>query len=121
MGIGAGLGLAALIIAGIGMWIPFVGLFIGWLALAIACFAALCGDKGLTVATVVFSAVVFLIFTPTLWLEAGASADETSGYGSPIFIIISIAMLIAPIVSIVLFSTGKLVLKQRNATGPNTQ
>ena len=125
MSLGAGIGLAALIIAGIGMWMPIIGLFIGWLALVVACFAALCGDKGFSIATVVLSAFAFWIFTPSLWIEAGASADVTMlcseasrRAGCRIF---SIALLIAPIVSMILFSTGRLALRRPKATSEGSR
>jgi hypothetical protein len=120
MTLGAGIGLAALIIAFIGMWMPLVGLFVGWLALIIVCVAALCGDKGFTIATVILSAVAFIFFTPSLWLEAGASADATSGHGAPLLRIISIVLLAAPIGCIILFSTGKLAIKKRASSQQTT-
>ena len=66
MKLSAGIGLAALIVTIIALFIPIVGLFITWLALIIAAIAAFMGDKGLTIATIVLSAVKFVI-TPTMW------------------------------------------------------
>lgn len=108
-----GIGIAALVIAILGIFIPLVGLFVGWIALAVACIAALCGDKGLTIATVIVSVVAFVFFTPSLWLDyLGYEADiaTVGGTYSPILIPITIVMLIAPVVSIILFSTGRLAL-----------
>ena len=72
MKLSSGLGLAALIVTVIAFFIPFVSLFITWLALVIAAVAAVVGDKGLTIAAIVLSAVKFMI-TPTMW-AAGLAA-----------------------------------------------
>ena len=45
MNLSTGLGIAAIIIAVIAFFVPLAGLFIGWVALLIACGAALYGDK----------------------------------------------------------------------------
>ena len=60
------IGLVALILTIISFFIPFVGFFITWLALIIATVAAFMGDKGLTIATVVLSALKFLITSARL-------------------------------------------------------
>ena len=119
MKVGTGIGIAALVIAIIGAFVPGVGLFVGWFALVVASIGALCGDKGLAIATVLISAVAFVFLTPTLWLEF--AAHET-GYGaatgrSRMFAIISMALLAAPIISMLLFSTGKFALRKRQTVG----
>ena len=63
-----GVGIAALSLAIIGAILPIIGLWIGWVALIICFIAALMGEKGLTIATVILSAVVFLFLTPSLWI-----------------------------------------------------
>ena len=97
---GKGLSLAGLLVAILGAFVPVVGLFIGWVALIFATFGAMAGGKGLAVATVGVSAVAFLFLTPSLWIEAaaqGAGLHKQTG-SSPIFRIISLALLAAPIV-----------------------
>ena len=115
MKVGTGIGIAALIIAIMGGLMPVVGLYVGWVALALACVAALFGDKGLTIATVIVSALVFIFLTPSLWVAegvramaigSGAPAEMTKRIGLPI----SLIMLAAPVVCIFLRSSGKLVL-----------
>lgn len=114
MSLSSGIGLAALIIAVIGIFIPVVGLFIGWFALLIALVAALTGDKGLSIATVVVSALGFALLTPSLWVEAGASSAQGS---PPVLRILTIILLLAPVAGMILFSTGKLALgKSKSGT-----
>jgi hypothetical protein len=110
MNVGSGFGMAALMLALLGMFMPVIGLFIGWLALVFACVAALCGDKGYTVATIVMSAIAFLFFTPSLWLE-GIAAN--SGGPSSYLGVISFVLFAAPIVCMILFSTGRFVLARK--------
>ncbi len=98
----SGIGLAGLLVAILGAIMPVVGLFVGWLALAIAAFGAFLGDRGLAIATVIISAIAFLFFTPSLWLEAAASAQlgtqgTNYGGGPPILRYFSLALLAAPI------------------------
>ena len=61
------LGIIALILTAISFLIPFFGFLMTWLALVIAAVAALKGDKGLTIATIVLSSVK-LVISPTLWM-----------------------------------------------------
>ena len=94
-----GLGIAALIIAVLGAIMPGVGLFVGWLALILATFAAAGDGRGLAIATIAVSTVAFLFLTPSLWIEAAAFG---TGYGeatgsSPILRIVSLMLLVAPI------------------------
>ena len=101
---GKGLSLAGLITAIFGAFVPFVGLFIGWIALVFATFGALSGGKGLAIATVAVSTVVFLFMTPSLWVEA---AGQAAGFHrdtgtSPIFRITTLFLLAAPIVGCVI-------------------
>lgn len=112
---GTGVGIAGLVVALVGAFMPIVGLYIGWVALLIVCIAALLGDRGLTIATVVVSVVAFIFLTPSLWIaegmraiavETGAPDDLTQRIGLPI----SVVMVIAPIVCIFLNVSGKVVL-----------
>ena len=78
MNTGNGLSVAALIMAVIGGFVPGIGLYIGWAALVLATFGAIGGAKGLTVAVVAVSAMIFLFLTPSLWAEA---AMHQAGFG----------------------------------------
>lgn len=113
-----GVGIAGLSLAIIGAVLPIVGLWIGWVALIIVFVAALMGERGLTIATVILSAVVFLFLTPSLWLTGSLEVVTPEGqYSEPavpqIALAVSIVLLIAPIVGMILFSTGKLALGKR--------
>lgn len=113
-----GVGIAALSLAIIGAVLPIIGLWIGWVALLICLIAALMGERGLTIATVILSAVVFLFLTPSLWLTGTLQVVTPEGqYSEPampqIALAVSIVLLIAPVVGMILFSTGKLALGKR--------
>ena len=108
MKVGTGIGIAALIFAIIGMFLPAVGLFVAWIALIIACFAALFGDKALTIATLIVSVVGFLQNTPTLWLTMTVNGVQSSP--SNALRVITLILLIAPIVCMILNTTGRLTL-----------
>jgi hypothetical protein len=105
---GTGIGIAALIIAVVGMFLPLVGLFVAWIALIIACFAALFGDRGLTIATVIVSIVGFIVFTPSLWAIVTVNGVERSP--SSVLRVITLILVLAPIVCMILNATGKLML-----------
>ena len=99
----SGIGLVALILTIISFFIPFVGFFITWLALVIATIAAFMGDRGLTIATVVLSALKFLI-TPTMWA------------GAVLTIPVSIILWLLPIVGLIFrtINTGKAEIKEHS-------
>ncbi len=94
MNLCTGLGIAAIIVAVIAFFVPLDGLFIGWIALLIACGAALYGDKGLSIATAVVCAINFFFLTPAMW------------YGGALLVIPSVILCLAPIGAIV-FVTRK--------------
>lgn len=104
-----GVGLAALVLAIVGMLTPVVGLPIGYVALVTACIAALGGDRGLTIATVIVSAIAFVFFTPSLWM-ATAGRMTAEGGGAFGLVVLSVILLALPVIGIILNSTGKLVL-----------
>ncbi|NSY37540.1 hypothetical protein [Leisingera sp. ANG59] len=104
-----GLSIAAIVLAVLGAITPGVGLYVGWAALALATLAALGGAKGLPIAVVAISAIVFLVLTPSLWVEAAA---HKAGFGEatgapPILRIGSIIALIAPIVGLIVAPSEK--------------
>ncbi|MGE3693526.1 MAG: hypothetical protein AB7F98_19290 [Novosphingobium sp.] len=89
------------------MFAPVIGLFIGWGALAVACVAALLGDKGLTTAIVLLSALGFIFFTPSLWITTVTTDFRQGGYG---YVIVSAIMVFAPLVCMFLRQTGRFAL-----------
>jgi hypothetical protein len=113
MKVGTGIGIAALIVAVLGMIMPGIGLFVAWVALIVACVAALFGDKALTIATLIVSIVGFVLFTPSLWLTLTVNGVEKSS-PSNVLRVITIVLLIAPVVCMILNSTGRLVLGKPN-------
>jgi hypothetical protein len=107
---GKGLGIAALVIAIISIFIPIVGVFTGWLALILAAVGALAGDVVFTVAVVAISAVSYIFLSPTMWL-ATAGANANPGPGSPsALLIVTFILLAAPIAALILRATGRVVL-----------
>ncbi len=105
---GKGLSTAGLIVAVIGAFVPLIGLYIGWAALGLATLGALGGNKGMSIAVVAVSAMVFLFLTPSLWLEVVA---HDAGYGeatgsSPILRIGTFIMLGAPVVAMLMAKGG---------------
>jgi uncharacterized membrane protein YkgB len=105
MKIRKGLGIAALVLAVLGAFLPVVGLYIGWIGLLVATIAAYLGERGLGIATVVVSAVAFLFLTPSLWVNAAGAAfwqaaDHAEGAQTlGAFLVISGVLLVAPLVA----------------------
>ncbi len=88
----------------LGGLVPGIGLYIGWAALLLATFGAIGGAKGLPIAVVAVSALVFLFLTPSLWVEA---AMHKAGFGEatgapPVLRIGSLVLLALPIVGLLL-------------------
>ena len=107
---GKGLGIAGLVFAIIGIFVPVAGIFIAWLGLILVVFAALAGEVGFTVATIAISLVNFVVLSPSLWI-ATAGANLNTGPGSPnIVVIICVVLLVAPIVGFILRKTGKVMI-----------
>jgi hypothetical protein len=96
-----GLGIAALIISVVSLFIPIYGIYLGGIALIIAAVAGLLGDKGLTIATVVVSFVGYFFLTPSLSLAEQGEPGSTHG----IWIVIY-ALLAIPVVCMFISSTN---------------
>jgi hypothetical protein len=125
MEVGKGVAIAALVIAIVGGILPAIGLYVGWIALLLACVSALLGEKGLTIATMVVSAIMFVFLTPSLWLSQGAISLGHAGMEagdklppfSP-FLAISLVLLLAPAVCMFLRASGRLTLGAGKTRGP---
>lgn len=98
----SGLGIAALIIAVISLFIPLLGLYSGLVALVVATIAAFFGDKGLTIATVVVSFVGYFFLSPSLAMATMGDSNGMNGFWLAI-----IALLIAPFVGMFIHSRKK--------------
>lgn len=110
MKLGTGIGIAALVFAIISIFIPMAGIVLGGIALLITCVAALFGDKGLTIATVVISIVNYFFLTPSLRIsDAGHNLVQTGGNNTGLWILIYV-LLAAPIVCMFLYSGAKVRL-----------
>ncbi|MEM9378126.1 MAG: hypothetical protein AAGA72_18060 [Pseudomonadota bacterium] len=98
-----GFGIAALVLGIIGFFLPLVGLFVSWFALVCATVSTFYGGRGMAIATVIISAVAFLL-TPTLWAESlnVATANPLAPSSTPTLKYICYALLTAPIVGIVI-------------------
>jgi hypothetical protein len=80
---GRGLGIAALVIAIISIFIPAAGIFIGWLALILVTIAALVGEVGLTVAVVAASFINYVFMSPRQSAGVAAQPWGTRNYQRP--------------------------------------
>lgn len=116
-GVGKGLAIGALALSIFGAVAPVVGLYIGWIALLLACGAALFGDRGFTIATVIISLVAFAFLTPSLWITEGLAQIGNAAarsQGAPTimnpFVVVSLVLLVAPLLCIFLNSSGRVVL-----------
>jgi hypothetical protein len=110
-----GIGIVGLVMAFVGAFTPGIGLYIGWLALAIVSISALMGERGLTIATVIISVFTFLFLTPSLWFAEGLRAVAVSAGAPPaitgrILLPITVVMLAAPVLCIILNASGKAAL-----------
>lgn len=89
---GKGLGIAALVLGILSIFVPIVSLYVVWLALVLAIGSALGGDKTFAVATVVITLVNVLFLSPATWL---ALAGEKMSGGSGLKMITVILFLAA--------------------------
>jgi hypothetical protein len=104
---GKGLGIAALVIAILSIFIPLYGIMTGWIALVLATLSALAGDRTFAVAVSAISLVAYVFLSPLMWMaNAGANLQENSTKN--LLIIISIVLVAAPVVGIILNVSGKL-------------
>lgn len=96
-------GISALVLGIIGFFLPFVGIFISWIALVCATLSTLSGGRAYAIVTVIISAVAYLL-TPTLWAESinAATQNPYATSPTPILKYICFALLAAPIMGIVL-------------------
>jgi hypothetical protein len=92
-----GLGIAGLVFAIAGFFVPIVGvLFLTPIAIILGSFALYGGEKGKGIAILVINAIN-LVISPTFWLNVGAGALEKGAYGNLIlsyFDAIGIAVMI---------------------------
>lgn len=108
---GTGFGVAALIIALVGFFIPIFGIFVTGIALILAAIGALAGDKVFATATAIFSAASIFVFSPSMWAVM-ATPDDPTGGKTNIYILIGV-FLALPFIAMFLRSSGKLMIGKR--------
>ncbi|MBU4185841.1 MAG: hypothetical protein KKI12_06225 [Proteobacteria bacterium] len=95
-----GLGIAALVVAIIGIFVPVVTIYVIWLSLILAAIAGLLGDKVFPIASFFANLVNIVFLSPMTW---AVLAGENVGGGS-FFAISTFILFIAPIVTLVIGS-----------------
>lgn len=98
-----GFGIAALIVALVAFGVPLFGLYVSWLAAALAVIAAFAGDRVFATTTPIIAAINTFFFSP---LALVAFAGESEG-GSSILLYITIILFIAPFIGMIVNAMGK--------------
>lgn len=93
-----GLGIGALVISILSIFLPAIGVFIAWIGLILASAGALAGDKAFAVSCSVIGTVNLLLLSPSVWLEQGGR--QLNGGGTGVLLIISLFLIAAPLVCI---------------------
>ncbi len=80
-----GFGIAALVLAILGIFVPIVSIYVVWLALILTAVAAFAGDRSLSIAAFVICLVNVLFLSPATLVEFGA---KQGGSGLATFTVI---------------------------------
>lgn len=99
-----GFGIAALIVTMIAFGVPVYAIVVTWLGMVLASIGALAGDRIFATAAPVLAAVNTFMFSPLT-----VAHFRHSEMGTFLFVA-TLALLAAPIVSIFLHASGKVVL-----------
>jgi len=95
-----GLGIGAIVVAILAIFVPVVTVYVVWAALAIATLAALLGDKVSPVVTLLITVVNVIFLSPmTLALLKGENMN-----GGSFYLIFTIVLAVAPIVGMVVYA-----------------
>jgi len=95
---GQGLGIGAMIVAILAIFVPVVGIYVVWGALVLATVAALMGDRVYPVVTVIITIVNVVFLSPLIL--AAFSGEEKSG--ESFFFYVTIVLIIAPIATMII-------------------
>jgi len=96
-----GLGVGAMVVAILAIFVPVVTVYVVWLALGLATLAALMKDMTYPIVTVLISAINVVFLSPMTWaLMAGENLE-----GKSAFFYITVAMMIAPIAAMIIGAT----------------
>jgi hypothetical protein len=103
-----GVGIAALVLAILAIFIPLYGLFISVIASVCAVISALAGDRIFAIAAPVITAANLLFLSPSFWYIQNNSSDKTVNY-------VVLGVLVgAPFVAMYLCQNGKLRIGSKN-------
>jgi hypothetical protein len=95
-----GFGIAALLSAVIGLFVPFYGIWASAIAIGLAVAAALTGDKTFATATPLVAGIGTFFFSPMFWFTMSKTKDEA------VFVGIIFVFLTAPFIAMLLRSRG---------------
>src|SRR5262245_32489584 len=101
-----GFGIAALVFALLAIPLPF-GFVLSAIAMICAAIAALAGDRGFAIASLVIAAVNTFVLSPTTYMFLHGGDPGARAF----FVTLVLIFGALPIVAIVLNSSGKLVLR----------
>ena len=93
-----GLGVGAMVVAILAIFVPVVTVYVVWLALVLATLAALMKDMTYPIVTVLISGINLVFLSPMTWaLMAGENQE-----GKSFFWYMTIVLMIAPIVAMIM-------------------
>ena len=111
---GKGLGITALVLAILAMFIPFLGT---WLTILVAIIAAFAVDEGfgLGIAAIVIDCIHIFFFSPLLWATQGLATMDAASQGTEVVFVpwLLIAVQVAAMAILITFNN-----KQKNKVYP---
>jgi hypothetical protein len=97
------LGISALVVAILGIFVPVVTIYVVWFSLALAAIGAFMGDKVFPIVALVANLINLVFLSPLTWMLL---FGEDAGGGS-FFAITTIIMFISPIGAMIFKATSK--------------
>lgn len=92
-----GLGIAALVLSILAIFVPVITIFVVWLAMILAAVGGFFGERAFAIASVLVSLVNLILLSPMTW---AAFAGENAG-GGAFFQTVTVILFIAPIVAMI--------------------
>jgi len=96
-----GLGIAALVVAVLGILVPVVTIYVVWLSLVLAAIAGLLGDTTFPIAATIASLVNIVFLSPMTW---ALFAGENIG-GESFFMVTTVVLFISPVAAMIFVAT----------------
>ena len=93
-----GLGVGAMVVAILAIFVPVVGIYVVWGALVLAALAAFMGDRTYPIVTVLIS-IVNVVFLSPMMLVAFTGENQNGG---SFYLYMTIALCFAPIVAMIM-------------------